>query len=78
MKTYLFDDRNSFIHALLGFIFVLFPLIGLIGWPVFVYYEWQEFEDPVATIGDIWEAGIGAFEALFLHYALHIGPFLVP
>jgi len=67
MRTYLFDDRNSLIHALLGFLFVLVPLLGAVGWPIFVYYEWQEFEKPEATIGDILEALIGSAEALFLH-----------
>lgn len=77
MKTYLFDDRNSLIHAVLGFLFTLIPLLGAIGWPIFVYYEWQEFESPEATIGDIEEALIGVIEALFLHL-LGIGPYLVP
>lgn len=76
METYLFDDKDSLIHAFLGFIFLLFPLIGIFGWPVFVYYEWQEFEDPVATIGDVLEAVIGMIEALLLHALLHIGPYL--
>ncbi len=67
MKTYLFDDRNSLIHALLGALFVLIPLLGVVGWPVFVYYEWQEFESPEATIGDILEALTGSFEMLLLH-----------
>ncbi len=74
MKTYLFDDRNSLIHALLGLLFALIPILGAVGWPAFVYYEWQEPEDPVSTIGDIWEAGIGFIEGLLIMRALHIPP----
>jgi len=76
MRTYLFDDRNSLIHALLGFLFALIPILGVIGWPVFVYYEWQEPEDPVATIGDIWEAGIGYIEGLLIVHAFHLTPLI--
>ena len=76
METYLFDDRDSIIHAVLGFIFVLLPLIGILGWPVFVYYEWQEFEDPVATVGDVLEAVVGMIEGWIFHLLLNAGPYL--
>ena len=56
MKTYLYDDRNSIIHSVLGFIVPFLPhLVGLIVFLVFLIYEVREPENPVSTVGDVVE-----------------------
>ena len=60
MKTYLFDDKRSVGHAVLGFISAVAPApiapIIIVG---YVTYEVMELEDPVATVGDIVEFIVG-------------------
>lgn len=56
MKTYLYDDRNSIIHSVLGFIIPFLPhLIGLLIFLIFLIYEVQEKENPISTVGDVVE-----------------------
>jgi len=59
MDKYLFDDFDSVIHAVLGFLIALFPLLGLVAWPIFVVYEVLEPENPISTVGDVVEAIVG-------------------
>ncbi|KUH34251.1 hypothetical protein APY94_02965 [Thermococcus celericrescens] len=58
-KLYLFDDKRSILHAVLGF-FSAF----LLGWSllvlvIFTAYEVRENENPTATLGDVVEFLIG-------------------
>ena len=60
MKTYLFDDKRSVWHAVMGFISAVIPCY--LGIPVimgYAIYEVMEPENPVATVGDLVEFIIG-------------------
>ena len=60
MKTYLFDDKRSIWHAVLGFFVGVFPWYLAV--PVvlgYTVYEVKEPEDPTATVGDMVEFIIG-------------------
>jgi len=56
MKTYLYDDRNSIIHTILGFASALLPyFLGILVFLIYLIYEVREPENPVSTIGDVVE-----------------------
>ena len=66
MREYLFDDRNSIFHAVLGFIValmgsgsVIWKIIATILLMMYVVYEVFEIENPIATVGDIVEFAVG-------------------
>ena len=60
MRTYLFDDKRSLWHAVIGCITGVIPYYFAI--PVvigYTLYEVREPEDPTATVGDMVEFIIG-------------------
>jgi len=66
MREYLFDDRNSIVHAVLGFIValmgsgsVIWKIIATILLMIYVVYEVFEIERSVATVGDVVEFTVG-------------------
>lgn len=66
MREYLFDDRNSIVHAVLGFIValmgsgsVIWKIIATILLMIYVVYEVFEVERSVATVGDVVEFAVG-------------------
>jgi len=60
MKTYLFDDKRSLGHALLGFISAIIPFhLGIIILISYTIYEIKEPENAVSTVGDLVEFIIG-------------------
>lgn len=67
MRTYLFDDRNSVIHAVFGYILamlskyggVVAKVLSIIAFILFVVYEANEPENPSSTVGDIEEFIVG-------------------
>lgn len=66
MREYLFDDRNSIVHAVLGFIValmssgsVIWKIIATILLMIYVVYEVFEIERSIATVGDIVEFAVG-------------------
>lgn len=72
-RVYLFDDRNSLFHAVLGF-FSAF----LLGWSllvlvIFTAYEVREPEDPTATVGDVVEFLLGYIYGLAVLVWLALG-----
>ena len=67
MKTYLYDDRNSLAHTMLGFAVPFLPLlIGLAATLAFLLYEVWEKENPVNTVGDVVEFLVGFVLGLYV------------
>jgi len=66
MRKYLFDDFGSVWHFVLGFLLGAFApfLLLAIATVIFIIYEVQEPEDPVATVGDGVEFLFGGFLGL--------------
>ncbi len=66
MNEYVFDDKNSIIHVVLGFITVMLPVIlGTVLFITFVSYEVHEHENAVSTIGDVVEYLVGLVLGLY-------------
>jgi len=64
MREYLFDDSRSILHSLLGaglaiLVHLGFGVLAAVMFVIFLLYQLKEFERPVATIGDVFEAVIG-------------------
>ncbi len=69
MREYLFDDKDSIIHAILGLITPITLPFGFFIFMVFMIYEIQEPENPVSTLGDVLEYFTGLlFMLLFQLY----------
>jgi len=70
MREYLFDDGKSIFHYILGFISAaIVPalwLISLIVFHIFLIYEVEEFENPIATLGDVIEFMCGFIAGIML------------
>lgn len=58
-RLYLFDDRRSILHALLGFASAFLLAHGLLILLIYTVYEVRENETPVSTVGDVVEFLIG-------------------
>jgi len=65
-KLIIFDDKYSFLHSLLGVIFRIGAIEGLIGkvcsvigFTAFLMYELIENDDEVMVLGDVIELIIG-------------------
>lgn len=60
MKTFLFDDKRSVGHAVMGALTAIVPFylgaLIIIGYTV---YEVKEPENPIATVGDVVEFVVG-------------------
>ena len=60
MKTYLFDDKRSMFHSVLGFASAISP--WYLGIPIIIgytVYEVREPENAISTIGDLVEFIVG-------------------
>ena len=73
MRTYLFDDWRSVLHGVFGILVVFLSLFGLFGKLVglvgllgFVWYEVNEPEVAVATVGDVVEFLVGVAVGVLL------------
>lgn len=71
MREYIFDDKNSVLHALLGYFTPVSMLIDsrlcmvmILLSVVYLLYEIREPERPWATVGDIVEYLWGGFTGL--------------
>lgn len=58
-RLYLFDDKRSVLHALLGFATAFTLTWGIVILFLFTLYQIRENESPVATVGDVVEFLIG-------------------
>ena len=71
-RLYVFDDRNSVFHSLLGmlagFVVRTLPLVTVLLVLIFTIYEAQEPENPVATLGDFTEFFVGFLLGLPIAY----------
>jgi len=68
VRTYLFDDKRSFWHAVIGAVTAVIPYYFAI--PVvigYTLYEVTEPEDPTATVGDMVEFIIGFMIGIVVH-----------
>lgn len=74
-REYVFDDFDSIIHSIYGFTLPFVALkwwfVAIILFWVFVLYEVAEPENPVATLGDLTEFGLGVLSALIIFIPLH-------
>jgi len=63
MREYLFDDKRSIWHAVLGMLVAVLgkrvPVLSVLGIIVYVIYEVIENEKAVSTVGDVIEFVIG-------------------
>ena len=63
MREYLFDDKRSIWHTMLGLLVAVLgkrmPVLGALGIIVYVIYEVIENEKAVSTVGDVIEFIIG-------------------
>ena len=58
-RLYLFDDKRSILHTVLGFLSAFTLAWGLLILVIFTVYEVREKEAPVATVGDVVEFILG-------------------
>ena len=58
-RLYLYDDKRSILHTVLGFLSAFTLAWGLLILVIFTVYEVREKEAPVATVGDVVEFIIG-------------------
>ncbi|NJE04189.1 hypothetical protein [Thermococcus sp. MV11] len=58
-RLYLYDDRRSILHTVLGFASAFLLVYGLLVLVIYLVYEVREKEYPVATVGDVVEFLIG-------------------
>ena len=58
-RLYLYDDKRSILHTLLGFLSAFTLAWGLVILVLYTLYEIQEKENPIATLGDVVEFIIG-------------------
>jgi len=58
-RLYLFDDKRSVLHSILGFASAFLLVYGLVVFFIYLVYEVREKEAPVATVGDVVEFLIG-------------------
>lgn len=68
MDTYLFDDPDSVVHFIIGFLLAaFFPFWFMaVGTLVFLIYEVREKENPISTVGDVVEFLSGGYLGLGL------------
>jgi len=68
VKIYIFDDKNSFLHALLGALCALFIPYSIIVAVIYLVYQIAEKERLVYKLGDVIEFLLGYYIAdTFLH-----------
>ena len=58
-RLYLYDDKRSILHTLIGFLSAFTLAWGLVILVIYTLYEIREEESPVATLGDVVEFIIG-------------------
>ena len=58
-RLYLYDDRRSVLHTVLGFASAFLLVYGLAVFLIYLVYEVREKEAPVATVGDVVEFLVG-------------------
>ena len=58
-RLYLYDDKRSILHTVLGFLSAFTLAWGLLILVIFTVYEVREKEAPVATVGDVVEFILG-------------------
>jgi len=58
-RLYLYDDKRSVLHTVLGFASAFSLIYGLVIFLVYLVYEVREKEAPVATVGDVVEFLVG-------------------
>jgi len=58
-RMYLYDDRRSVLHSILGFASAFLLVYGLVILLIYLVYEVREKEAPVATVGDVVEFLVG-------------------
>jgi hypothetical protein len=72
VREYLFDDKDSIIHFILGAITPFILPIGFLVYFVFLIYEVLEPENPVSTLGDVIEYHSGLLFALLMQLYIYI------
>jgi len=72
-RLYLFDDKRSLGHALLGFLTAFTLTWGIVILLLYTLYEIREEESPVATVGDVVEFLIGYIYGLAMVVWLALG-----
>ncbi|AFL94733.1 hypothetical protein CL1_0525 [Thermococcus cleftensis] len=58
-RLYLYDDKRSVFHTILGFASAFLLVYGLLVLVIYLVYEVREKEYPVATVGDVVEFLVG-------------------
>ena len=77
-RLYLFDDKRSLLHTVLGFLSAFTLAWGLLILVIFTLYEVREKEAPVATVGDVVEFIIGYVYGLAVVIWFAIGFYNLP
>ena len=72
-RLYLYDDKRSVLHTVLGFLSAFILVWGLLILVIFTVYEVREKEAPVATVGDVVEFLIGYVYGLAVVVWLAVG-----
>jgi len=72
-RLYLFDDKRSVLHTVLGFASAFLLIYGLVVFFIYLVYEVREKEAPVATVGDVVEFLVGYVAGLALLIWLALG-----
>ena len=77
-RLYLYDDRRSVFHTVLGLASAFLLVYGLVFLLVYLVYEVREKERPVATVGDVVEFLIGYVAGLAVLFWLALGFYNLP
>ncbi|GAB6102376.1 hypothetical protein JCM16138_15990 [Thermococcus atlanticus] len=77
-RLYLYDDKRSIFHSILGFASAFLLVYGLLVLVIFTVYEVREKEAPVATVGDVVEFLIGYVAGLAVVVWIALGFYNTP
>ncbi|AIU70200.1 hypothetical protein TEU_07560 [Thermococcus eurythermalis] len=72
-RLYLYDDKRSVLHTVLGFASAFLLIYGLAVFLIYLVYEVREKEAPVATVGDVVEFLVGYVVGLAVLFWLALG-----
>ncbi|AHL23874.1 hypothetical protein BD01_2287 [Thermococcus nautili] len=72
-RLYLYDDKRSVFHTVLGFASAFLLIYGLVVFISYLVYEVREKEAPISTIGDVVEFIIGYVAGLAVLLWLALG-----
>ncbi|CAI1492053.1 conserved protein of unknown function [Thermococcus nautili] len=72
-RLYLYDDKRSILHTVLGFASAFLLIYGLAVFLIYLVYEVREKEAPISTIGDVVEFLVGYVAGLAVILWLALG-----